>query len=188
VDTLLGSFGNDFGSILGASRHHFPYYFVIDFSMNFQMDCYGFWPKMAPESRRTDLPFNPLFRYFSAGAPFDDLCAVLVSILASFWLLRLPFWHPFGRFSLHVGTPLGALGSFLAHFYFISVLMRIQVHRAPADNRRHLQRRKSSVLGLERNVASGNLDPLRARRRPGRVRICRGVTFSTSPFISLTFY
>ena len=33
--------------------------------------------------------------------------------------------------------------------------------------------RSSSPPGPEQNLAVGNLDPLRARRRPGRVRMCR---------------
>ena len=57
-----------------------------------------------------------MFRYFSAGAPFDDPCVVLVSILPPDWLpfgcLWLPFIY-FGSLLAHFGSLSVALGSLL---------------------------------------------------------------------------
>ena len=56
-------------------------------------------------------------------------------------------------------------------------------NKAPEDNTRDPNRRTPPSLRAQSGtLAAGNLDPLRARRRPGRVSIRRGLPFSTSPF------
>ena len=91
-------------------------------------------------------PGNPWFLSFvlsmSARTPFNALCAVLASISAPF--CRFGLWHTFGRVEPHVGILLIVLGSILARCCFSSVLARTLIRKAPAENRRHLQRRRSS--------------------------------------------
>ena len=75
-----------------------------------------------------------------------------VSILAPFWL--------------HFGSLLAPFWIILAHFPSKIIPLGTLFREAPADNRRHLQRRRSSLActplppGTVRNFASGNLDNL----------------------------
>ena len=93
---------------------------------------------------------------FSASGSFDDLCAVLASIVAPFWSIRAPFWHPFGRFGLPFGT-------LLLHFCVLllqAVCKRASksnfcVSGAPADHRKDPRRKNSSFQGPGAEFAEG---------------------------------
>ena len=112
--------------------------------------------------------------------------------LAPFWLPFAPFWS----LRLPLGTP------FAPFYYFWTLRVRTffkkHVFGQPLSQgtrrlpfapclRGDIVAFLSSLKGPERNLAAGNLDPLRARRRPGRVRIYRGSAFSTSPFSTSPF-
>jgi hypothetical protein len=105
--------------------------FVMDCLMNFRMSFLLIFTKMAPEMELLFEAVSLLFQLFSAGVPFDALCAVLASILARFWSTWTPFRHPVG----HFGLPFGTL---LLHF----CVNENPIREAPADNRRLNQGRR----------------------------------------------
>ena len=75
---------------------------------------------------------------------------------------RAPFCHPFRRVELPLGIlPLpfsSRRGQLLVLCCFISGSVRIIIHKAPAENRRHLLQRRSSRLQFHRSWAwSGTL-------------------------------
>ena len=54
-------------------------------------------------------------------------------------------------------------------------------------NRKYILSCNLSSRAQSGTFASGNLEPLRARRRPGRVSFCCGLSFSTLPFSTSPF-
>ena len=99
-------------------------------------------------------------------------------------IIVAPFWHPFCSSIQFLGT----LAGFGHHFGILLVILdpfSTEIKFSTPFSAEHLQNTDDtsndrafplhsdlSHLGLERNLASGNLDPLRAQRRPRRVRIC----------------
>ena len=141
-------------------------------------------------------PFGSLFAPFWLPlAPFGSLLAPLGSHFCSLWLTFCSFWLTF----THLGGPFSHFGRLLASFLvpflyfrrksdekscFSMFFLKFSTFYAPASAK-HPQTNRGSPFterfpsfaqlplppGPERNLAVGNLDPLRARVGPRRVWI-----------------
>ena len=118
--------------------------------------------------------------------------------LAPFLLPLAPFWHPPGSFS-HFWQHCGFVFAFFMficskfaptfHFgrifeqniFFGKPVRKTSGTAARAHNQKELSKGIPSSQGPERNLAEGNLDPLRARRRPGVLGCVRSFSISTPP-------
>ena len=94
------------------------------------------------------------------------------SLLAPFWSLLAPFWLHFGVFFIKSH----AKSCFLAPEFAKHLQIAICTPNKGKSSHEFLL-----PLGPERNLAAGNLDPLRARRRPGRVRMRPLFLYQHSP-------
>ena len=118
---------------------------------------------------RFELPFGTLLARFLA--PFRNL---LVQHFGLPGALSASFKGPPGaKFAPKIHNCLGHF--FLKKSYFLSKPASAK-HRGPAERAQEPLPKDLSLCihrplppGPERNLAVGNLDPLRARRRPGRV-------------------
>ena len=143
-------------TLLAPFSRPFP---KIDFYMHFGRPLAPLW-----------LPFGSLWRTF--GSPWLTFGSPWLTF-GSLWLPLAPFWLPFGPRAEHCQRQLGLIYTFSQNDHFSS---------AP-DSAKHLQNKRQEpspkwnlsfaqpplLPGPERNLAVGNLDPLRARRRPRRV-------------------
>ena len=138
-----------------------------------------FWLPLAPFW----LPFGSLWLPFgSLWLPFGSLWLTfsslwapsrfIFSLLAAFW----PRSCIFHVFELQVCSEMIFYENFRTECIFVGKLLRTKSGTAArAHNKREIS--KGNLLlhsnplppGPERNLAEGNLDPLRARRRPRRV-------------------
>ena len=130
------------------------------------------------------LPFGALW------LPFGSVWLPFGSLWLSFGSLWLPFgslWLTFGSLLVSFGSLLLSLGRFFIffmHFWWkchAICFFPLKIFRHPISQ--HTCRLIEGAIlrmaiflpsGPERNLAEGNLDPLRARRRPRRVWIWFG--------------
>ena len=143
------------------------------------------------------LPFGiPLAPLGSLWAPFWLPFGSLWLPLGAMWVA--PFWHPPGSFS-HFWQHCGFVFAFFMFFcskfaptfhfgrifeqniFFGKPVRKTSGTAARAHNQKELSKGIPSSQGPERNLAEGNLDPLRARRRPGVLACVRSFSISTPP-------
>ena len=161
--------------------------FFPDFRMFLDLKWSRAVPVRASQEHLKSIP-APWWPFGSLLAHFGSLWLPFGSLL--FWLPLTPFWLPFAP-SGHHFAPFHRFGSRSAplciHFTHsgpspctVSSKIMFLGHPSPRITcrwsfapRPHANYRlhPSFPKGPERNFAAGNLDPLWARRRPGRVRV-----------------
>ena len=131
-----------------------------------------FWTLLAP--------------FWALLPPFSTLLAPFSSLFAPFWTPLAPFWSllaafcSFGsHFSYIFNFPTPILNFFIKK-YKISFKIKFSTPRLAEHLQKNVGTFTEGALhfaqhphppGPERNLAVGNLDPLRARRRPRRVLV-----------------
>ena len=142
---------------------------------------------MAPKTMPNRDYAETILATFSRPFPKIDLLMHFGRPLAHFWHPLASKWLPLGSRWLPFGSLLAPFGSLLHPFGSLCTQFRNPFRKKSKNAQgRPIEDKPSFAPHLPRarsgTFASGNLDPLRARRRPGRVSVCRGSAFSTSPF------
>ena len=203
-----------FPCFAGLFRHRFLDVFLEVFFSRFFRFVEFFGPKMVQRNAYVRAPWEHLKSIPAPNSIFGCILVTLWLPFGSLWLPLAPFRFPFGSLWLPFGSLFGflllPLGTISHHFHnFGSLSAHLCIHfthfgrsackvsseimflgtrvrESPAHGRLHPDRAlaPSFPKSPEWNFAAGNLDPLRARRRSGRVSMRRAFPYLHALYLS----